>query len=885
MSPSGSTIPDAKDAAERLASIARQLSLQLSPQSSPLQMLDQILRHVEQYRPLMLKGLGLLSSDLKFCIPEGPVSVEELGQVRRLLGFWEVLPAYLPPLQPRNWSNRFLNTQYQFALGEHERIYVYFKAARDRLGPGFAHAQLPHPFEYYEQIGRSRYIEMKLGEMVNKVQVWMQTGQLLWKPDLFADLIELELDFFRSNNSMQQEVKGAAFDFDPLHLYVMLDNVIDRVGPFMPRAAAEALNVLNLLTLAPVVNHVTAGNAGVPIGSETVTLVAKSLALESQIWTSLDHGGRALAAVCCHVWLRSFYSDFEPDFLWTGTTTEEAAGLGLQGLKAQATECPLFGVMAVDSIGRMEFAAHRIWQAMDVTPETAFATLNELLGPLAANPSALPHRLRYRPVVRAMLSTNAPILELTSFHCRNNRVPEALAAWHLEWDRTRSRLLRLELPASVARPFAEWRTELAERAKEKVLHLEEERVTAEMSFEEFGHRIASMAGSISLGAQSTSEMLLDITKKDFPLYFVPSYPTSSLASIDRSRQFVESICARLHELDVDLLVVTFASVGISILHYRSDQNRWQSANGIPEFSQAALGALAVDAGRSGGEGSDAGWGSPELPEGMTATQLMSRVADQIVQYAFERHQIRARNCLLIAPDLEGLPLTCSLAVKLHQQFGDEAQLAELSRSGRAGSFAEGSKGGRFAGYRDPSLEDEIIWQSLGLSGEVRLQFSADDLLSALESDKEILHVVTHGVLDYQAPAFSFMVCNQAPLFSFDLFSRKFSTKLLLLNTCSSGAGGAFGAASGYSPLRTSLEAGVEVAIGNLFPVETELAARFAIAFQRSLVEKKGSCATAFCRAVGAAGVSSDEIPSFMLVGRSLESLFSERWANALLSQS
>ena len=146
-------------------------------------------------------------------------------------------------------------------------------------------------------------------------------------------------------------------------------------------------------------------------------------------------------------------------------------------------------------------------------------------------------------------------------------------------------------------------------------------------------------------------------------------------------------------------------------------------------------------------------------------------------------------------------------------------------------------------------------------------------------------MVTHGVLDYQAPAFSFMVCNQAPLFSFDLFSRQFASKLLLLNTCSSGAGGAFGAASGYSPLRTSLDAGVEVAVGNLFPVETELASRFAIAFQRSLVEEKLSCAAAFCRAVGAAGVSSDEIPSFMLVGRSLESLFSERWANALLGQS
>lgn len=413
---------------------------------------------------------------------------------------------------------------------------------------------------------------------------------------------------------MQQEVKGAAFDFDPLHLYFMGEKVIDRIGPFMPRAAAEALNVLNLLALAPVVDQLALGdNARLPIGPETVALVANSLVLETQIWNGLGHEGRALAAICCQVWLRSLHSDFEPDFLWKSTTREQAAAMMLQGLKAKATECPLFGLMAVDSIVRMDFAPHPVWQAMNVAPEAVFTTLNELLGPLAANPSMLPYRLRYRPVVRAMLSTDAPILELTSFHCRNGRVAEALAYWHLEWDRTRSRLLRLVLPATVARPFAEWRTELAEKAKDKVLRLEEERVTADMSFVEFGQRLASLAGSIAMGSVSPAELLLDSTKKEFPLYFTPSYPTFSLASIERSRQFVESICARLRELDVDLLAVTFASVGISILHYRSDQNRWQSANGIPEFSQAALGMLAVDAGRSGGEGGDAGWGSPNCP--------------------------------------------------------------------------------------------------------------------------------------------------------------------------------------------------------------------------------------------------------------------------------
>jgi hypothetical protein len=876
---------DAPAPGERLAAIAHQLGLPLSPQGSPLQMLDQILKHLEQYRPLLLNGLCLLSSDLTFCIPEAPVSVEELAHVRSLLGLWEVLPAYLPPLQPRNWSNRFLNTQYQLAVGKHERIHLYFEAARRRLGPEFVYGEMEHPFEYYEQLGGPRYVETKLAAMVNKVQSWMQKGQLFWKADLFADLIELELDFFRSNNSMEQEVKGAAFNFDPLHLYVVGEKVIDRVGPFMPRAAAEALNVLNLLALAPVVNQITLGVIEkLPIGPETVTLLANSLVLEAQIWSGLGHESRALAAICCQVWLRSLHSDFEPDFLWKGTTTEQAAAMTLQGLKAKATECPLFGVMAVDSIVRMDFAPHPVWQAMNVAPEAVFATLNELLGPLAANPSTLPYRLRYRPVVRAMLSTDAPILELTSFHCRNGRVAEALADWHLEWDRTRCRLLRLELPATVARPFAEWRGEIAERAKEKVLQLEEERVTADMSFEEFGQRLASVAGSNAVGVQLGAELLLDSTKEDFSLYFTPSYPTFSLASIENSRQFVESICTRLRELDVDLLVVTFASVGISILHYRSDRNRWQAANGIPEFSQAALGMLAVDAGRSGGEGADAGWGSPEMPEGMTATQLMSRIADRMVQYAFQRHQLRARNCMIISPDLEGVPLACSLARKLHQEFGDEARLGELSRTGRPEAFTQPSVGGRFAGFRDPSLEDEIIWESLGLSGQVQKEFSPDDLLAALERDQEIVHLVTHGVLDYQTPAFSFMVANQAPLFSFDLFSRKFATKLLLLNTCSSGAGGAFGSASGFSPLRTSLEAGVEVAVGNLFPVETDLAARFAIAFQRSLVEEKLSCAAAFCRAVRAAGVDGDEIPSFMLLGRSLDSLFSEQWANALLGK-
>jgi len=883
MSVSGSSMADAPAPGDRLAAIAHDLGLPLSPDGPPIEMTGQILNHLERYRPLMLKGLCRLSSELNSCIPKGPVSLEELAQVRKLLGLWEVLPAYLPPLQPRNWSNRFLNTQYHLAVGSHERLHLYFESARERLGPEFAGGEMAHPFEYYQQIGGPRYVQAKLATMVNQVQSWLQTGQLFWKHDLFADLIELQLDFFRSNNTMQQEVKGAAFDFDPLHLYFMGEKVIDRVGPFMPRVAAEALNVLNLLVLAPVVNQVTMGSTdNLPTDGDTVGLLANSLTLESQIWSGLGHEGRALAATCCYIWLASLHANFAPDHMLKGTTPEQAATSTVGDLKAKAMECPLYGVMMLDSIVRMDFASHPVWQAMNVSPEAVFATLNELLGPLAANPSALPYRIRYRSVVRAMLSTYAPILQLTSFQCRNGRAAEALAAWHLEWDRTRSRLVRLpDLPPSVARPFGEWRAELAERAKEKVHKLEDERITADVSFEEFGERLAAVMGSEAVGTQLPQELLLDSTKEQFPLYFALSRPTMAGVSIDSSRQFVESICARLRALDTDLLVVTFASQGISVLHYRSDQNQWQAANGIPEFSQAALGFITVYAGRSGGEGDDAGWGSPGLPEGMTAPQLLSRIADQMVQFAFRRHQIRARNCVIIAPDLEGMPIACSLALKLHEQFGDEARLGELSRAGRAEAFAAPSTGGRFAGFRDPLLEDEIIWQSLGLKGEVRQQFSAEDLLAALAGDQEIVHVVTHGVLDYQAPAFSFIVADQAPLFSFDLFSRQFTNKLLLLNTCSSGAGGAFGSASGYSPLRTSLDAGVEVAVGNLFPVETELASRFAIAFQKSLVEEKLSCAGAFCRAVGAAGVKGGEIPSFMLVGRSLESLFSEEWSGAL----
>ena len=873
---------DAANPEERLAGIAQQLGLRISPGGPPLEMIGQILNQLEQYRPLMLKGLCELSSVLNFCIPESPVSRAELAQVRSLLGLWEVLPAYLPPLQPRNWSNRLLNTQYELAVASHERIHLYFKAARRRLGPEFAHGEMAHTFEYYQEIGGPRYVQAKLETMVSQVQSWLQTGQLFWKDDLFADLIELELDYFRSNNSMQQEVKGAAFDFDPLHVYFMGEKVIDRVGPFMPRTAAEALNVLNLLVLEPVLTHVTTGRTGkLPIGGDTIGLLANSLALEARIWNGLGHEGRALAAICCQVWLRSLHAGFEPDHLWKGTSSEQAAAMGLLGLKAKATECPLFGVIVLDSIVRMDFASHPVWQAMNVSPEAVFATLNELLGPLAANPSVLPHRLRYRPVVRAILSAYAPILALTSFHCRNGRVAEALADWHLEWDRTRSRLVRLpDLPPTVARPFGAWRAQLAERAKEKVLKLEDQRITAEISVEEFDERLAAVSGT-DVATIVPEQLMLDSTKEEFPLYFALSHPTLAGASFENSRQFVQSICARLRELDTDLLVITFANQGISVLHYRSDRNRWQAANGIPEFSQAALGLLTVYAGRSGGEGDDAGWGSPGLPQGMTAPQLLSRIADQMVQFTFRSHQIRARNCLIIAPDLEGVPIACSLALKLHQEFGDEACLGELSRAGRPEAFAPPATGGRFAGFRDPSLEDEIIWESLGLSGEVRQQFGPEDLLAALECDQEIVHVVTHGVLDYQAPAFSFIVADQAPLFSFDLFSRQFAVKLLLLNTCSSGAGGGFGRGSGYAPLRTSLDAGVEVAVGNLFPVETDLAARFAIAFQKSLVAEKLGCAAAFCRAVGSAGVKGGEIPSFMLVARSLESLFSEKWSGAL----
>jgi CHAT domain-containing protein len=144
-----------------------------------------------------------------------------------------------------------------------------------------------------------------------------------------------------------------------------------------------------------------------------------------------------------------------------------------------------------------------------------------------------------------------------------------------------------------------------------------------------------------------------------------------------------------------------------------------------------------------------------------------------------------------------------------------------------------------------------------------------------------VHLVTHGVLDHLSPAFSFIVADGHPLFSFDFFDCELTTKLLILNTCSSASGGFYGGSPGASPLRIAVAGGVEIGVGNLFPVETGLATRFGFAFQKAIAS--GECsASAFTKALFAIKEDKDNVASFALVGRSPESLFSSGWTQRLL---
>jgi len=136
-------------------------------------MLKRILDHLKRHSRLLLKGLIEVSSSLNLHTPDGPVSIEELAEVRRLLGLWDVLPAYLPPLQPQNWSNRFLNTHYQGAMAAHHRIHLYFKKARERLGAGLSYGQMEHPADHYQQLDPARYVQAALGEITKRVRAWL----------------------------------------------------------------------------------------------------------------------------------------------------------------------------------------------------------------------------------------------------------------------------------------------------------------------------------------------------------------------------------------------------------------------------------------------------------------------------------------------------------------------------------------------------------------------------------------------------------------------------------------------------------------------------------------------------------------------------------------
>lgn len=330
--------------------------------------------------------------------------------------------------------------------------------------------------------------------------------------------------------------------------------------------------------------------------------------------------------------------------------------------------------------------------------------------------------------------------------------------------------------------------------------------------------------------------------------------------------------AQVHS--VDLIFVSRSNNGLCVLSYKPVDDYWLSFEGMESISRASLmKGVVVDWKNA------AAYTRPIDKQFDSMTEITIQIADMVIKNVNPGSRI----AFVITPELSNFPIIPIFANIIAKVRGKGTAIGEINFNG--GAFDKinyesnclcGSPDNcSYIAFVDKDITlDEIKWGENGLKGKTRTNFSCKDILKALTDETDLVHIVVHGHYEKESPMFSFLETPKGPFFSWQLLDVVPKTKLLILNSCSSMAGGAFTGWHSSAPMRLAVTKGVETALGNIVPVPTSEAMKTCTILQRQLIKNGMSIAEAYTVAVTETAENKYQFNALSLLGRSINSLFS-----------
>ncbi len=868
---------------ERMTEVAVSIGVDIDQNLNAFTQLHAITEHLESRPWFWRDTLPKLNEIIADLVVDQLPEWDELDALERYFGIFDLLPVYDMPPQPGRGLQRYHNGPIRWWVEYHFRLLRFFKLAGKRIGdtesdqppdavPANAYPEGAGPDIWW------RWFAVSLLGTVQHFGTWINDGRLSYEPNVGQRLLAAEFAFFRTNHHLNREVRGSDSWIDCEDVRFVLEELIPRVRPSYPAAAAEALNLLiewgaTLLT-EPVAQGISA--AGRPGNEQMAAVIDNALAVEKVLWMGLGRATRALAAESCRTWIRSQYVDFDPD-------KELAALIGsptLPGPEVErlCLEAPIFSVTILAVLREIRFAPLKRIESSGLSTEQLLMHAMRPIFHDLGNPAKLPCRLRYRSFVRAELLGHPPVLSWIEYLLINRREIPALTTLQAFWRANARVIFRWDEDGSIqSTGFDQWKSDLRRLAL-KVLTERADMIEAgEWSFG-YGH--AGVFPSHLVAASETpSEVLYRDKQSHYLRYFRMRPPSAEqTASPDFSR-----ILERSAELETNLLVVVAMADKIVASHHTASTGKWDHGETFSGVSRVALARILGAANLPDVKGNEVlGRLMAELGVD-SAKELVWKLSEILVNKCDARFELGARTCLVLSPELRTLPIVSHVATVLADRYPGEAAVGELRIDLGKPVSTNNACGYGFCAFVDEQLSStEIEWPALGIPGEIRSEYGPDDVCQALGNGTPIVHMITHGVIDEDAPVFSCIRAGQEPLFSFEIALTGVTARLLVLNTCSSGSGGYYVSGSAYSPAECALVAGAEAVVANLYPVETDLATRFGVALQQTLAKPGVSLAQAFVEGNRTIEQPAIDLPSFSVASSMLDALFSPDWADKIM---
>lgn len=877
-----------------LGDIATHLGISTADSRAPLALLTSILDRISDSPDLCRRYTPHLTFAYAETRPTGAATRQELALLRRLLDSWNLIEFDHLLVRSIGAGQHVISEHVRHIDGALQAFEIFLELVGKRLSIKQTRARTPRLLRPMTGDGESDHIFTEEYTLfVERVLRWTRdssTHQASWvdrlpylreKRLLLEDYLLLRIRLIQIKSRVFQELHGLASCLITSDINLLLYVIVPAIKPKMNRATAEVLSLLNEIALEPLAAYVDShGEVGsCDAGRARFATLERGLGLEQGIWGQLGKLERELAAEAC---LCAISVEFSRG-LTRSDARESVARHLLRVIREEERPPPLEDLPLTSLLAVEEFCAGARTR-LGKSPEPGQASVasieaipKQLCGLLLryeTNPEALRLDVPYRSLVRAKFVGDPPTAVWIDHLAATNRLPEAgqcLAEWLA---REPELVLRGLTPDEGEEGRASWRDELGHAAMEAIETSEGSAFSANPPEE-----LARQLPTQDMTPRVTNAQEIIYNSKKLALF--DHYSIHLERTDGDGRAALDSLAPILsaaRATSTDLLFVDFSRVGVRGLHFDSQDEKWRTASGLSTVTRRlALAILAEE------------WRIMNSPYLVAAALMESAdredtrtgilaVSNAIAAFLAESLSFKRRTAMILGSGLGSFPILPALVRELKASTGFAIPIGELDPSAVRHHEDMASTDGEPAAchlFVSPELSSQKIpWElRLGQGALPVSDFGVEDVLSALSMRKSIVHIVAHGIFDKDLPLFSYLKTPRGPVFVLDLLNHRFKAELLLLSSCSGGSGGTFGALKTLSPLRSAVARGVAVGVGNLFPVSSDLSAQFASSFQEALLAKRVDVATAFAVALLGSGKDGG-VPSFTLVGRSLQALFS-----------